>query len=143
MSSVINNSDVTRLKGTAPNESGNDLPYEASTLIASASDGSGKAFAEDLARRGFNMLLVARQEDALGHFAKELRVSDPGSAVARERLEKLRRRGVVRPGRLAKLLEAFFTDVSRWGRGRIMAQETKSMARGSQQTTSQVKESAP
>lgn len=50
--------------------------------------------------------------------------------VARETLDKLGRRSTVRPGRLAKLLEAAFTGLPRWGRTLIMTQVMKGMAKG-------------
>ncbi len=52
--------------------------------------------------------------------------------VARETIDKLGRKSVVRPGRLAKLLEAAFTGMPRWGRVRIMTLVMKGMARGAE-----------
>jgi short-subunit dehydrogenase len=56
--------------------------------------------------------------------------SDRPGVVAGETLDRLGRRGVVRPGRLAKLLEASFTGMPRWGRVLIMAKVMKGMTRG-------------
>jgi short-subunit dehydrogenase len=55
--------------------------------------------------------------------------ADRPSTVARETLDALGRKGTVRPGRLAKLLDASFTGMPRWGRVRIMTQVMKGMAR--------------
>jgi uncharacterized protein len=41
-------------------------------LITGASAGIGKAFAQELARRGMNLILVARSEDTLHQIGKEL-----------------------------------------------------------------------
>ena len=57
-------------------------------------------------------------------------VSDLPEAVARETLDKLGRKAIVRPGRLAKILEAAFTGVPRWGRVKIMSQVMKGMTSG-------------
>jgi uncharacterized protein len=49
------------------------LPYKSSTaLITGASGGLGEAFAEQLAQRGCNLLLVARSEDKLQTLAQRL-----------------------------------------------------------------------
>ena len=42
-------------------------------LVAGASEGLGAAFAESLAARGLNLILVARREPQLMAFAEELR----------------------------------------------------------------------
>lgn len=59
-----------------------------------------------------------------------MNMSDPPSAVARETIDKLGRKAIVRPGRLAKLLELAFTGVPRWGRVSIMTRVMQGMARG-------------
>ncbi|MDR2305272.1 MAG: SDR family NAD(P)-dependent oxidoreductase [Treponema sp.] len=47
--------------------------YGPCALIAGASEGLGAAYAEALARRGFNLVLLARRKEKLEAFAAELR----------------------------------------------------------------------
>lgn len=87
----------------------------------------------ELAPLGVDVIACAPGPIASGFAARAnmvMSMSDPPSAVARETIDKLGRKGVVRPGRLAKLLEAAFTGVPRWGRVRIMTKVMQGMARG-------------
>jgi uncharacterized protein len=54
-------------------------PY---ALVAGGSDGLGAAFAEAIARRGLNLILLARQEDRLNETADRLRQSYGVDVVA-------------------------------------------------------------
>src|ERR1700733_5625494 len=51
-------------------------------LITGASRGLGMAFAHELARRGHNLVLVARSAEALHTFASELRRFNPVAVIA-------------------------------------------------------------
>src|SRR5579864_4975405 len=51
-------------------------------LITGASRGLGMAFARELARRGHNLVLVARSAEPLHTFASELRQSNPVAVIA-------------------------------------------------------------
>lgn len=57
-------------------------------------------------------------------------MSDLPSTIARETIDKLGRKGIVRPGRLGKFLEASFTGMPRWVRVLIMTKVMSGMARG-------------
>ena len=86
----------------------------------------------ELAPLGVAVVACAPGPIASGFAARAsmvMSMSDP-SAVARETIDKLGRRGVVRPGRLAKLLEAAFTGVPRWGRVKNMTKVMDGMVRG-------------
>ena len=86
----------------------------------------------ELRQQGVDLVASAPGPIASGFAARAnmtMKQSDPPSVVARETLDKLGRRGTVRPGRLAKVLEASFTGVPRWGRVRIMGQVMKGMSR--------------
>jgi len=48
---------------------------EKNVLITGASSGIGKAFSLDVASRGYNVILVARSEDALNELANKIRTS--------------------------------------------------------------------
>lgn len=41
-------------------------------VVTGASDGIGKAFAEDLAKRGFNIVLIARNQQKLDEVAESI-----------------------------------------------------------------------
>jgi len=49
-------------------------PY---AMVTGASEGIGRSFAEELARAGMNVVLVARREDRLNALAKELEPTWP------------------------------------------------------------------
>jgi len=49
-----------------------DLPYMTTAIITGASKGIGKAFAGELASKGYNLLLIARTESLLKNLADEL-----------------------------------------------------------------------
>jgi uncharacterized protein len=51
-------------------------------LITGASRGLGMGFARELARRGHNLVIVARSAEALDEFASELRRFNPVSVIA-------------------------------------------------------------
>lgn len=57
-------------------------------------------------------------------------MSQPASVVAAATLNALGRRGTIRPGLLAKALEASFTGMPRWGRTLILSKIMAGMARG-------------
>lgn len=89
----------------------------------------------ELSPLGVHVVACAPGPIASGFAARAnmvMTMSDPPSAVARETIDKMARKGIVRPGRLAKLLEAAFTGVPRWGRVKIMTKVMQGMARGRQ-----------
>lgn len=99
-----------------------------------------KAFVQSLAEglrlelrdRGVDVIACAPGPVASGFAARARMTMDKTvrpDEVAEETLDALGRRGVVRPGRLSKLLEAAFTGMPRRGRVRIMAKVMAGMAR--------------
>ena len=46
--------------------------YGSYALVTGASEGIGRSFATQLAKRGLNVLLVARRAEALNHLSQEL-----------------------------------------------------------------------
>jgi len=42
------------------------------SVVTGGSDGIGKAYAQELARRGLNIVLIARNQDKLKHVASEI-----------------------------------------------------------------------
>lgn len=87
----------------------------------------------ELRPHGVDVIACAPGPIASGFAARAnmvMTMSDPPSVVAGETLDKLGRRAIVRPGRLAKLLEAAFFGMPRWGRVRIMTKVMRGMARG-------------
>lgn len=108
-----------------------------------------KAFVQSLAE-GLRPELAAKRVDIVacapgpigsGFAARANMVMDrcdPPDIVAAETLDALGHKGTVRPGRLAKLLEAAFTGMPRWGRVKIMALVMKGMARGTSGAAAEV-----
>ncbi len=87
----------------------------------------------ELAAKGVDIVACAPGPIGSGFAARANMVMercDLPEIVAAETLDALGRKGTVRPGRLAKLLEAAFTGMPRWGRVKIMALVMKGMARG-------------
>lgn len=62
-------------------------------------------------------------------------MSQPASVVAAATLNALGRRGTIRPGFLAKALEASFTGMPRWGLTLILSKVMAGMARGPDSST--------
>src|SRR5580765_7949538 len=58
----IDSSDVFNNKNVAVPSSGKSVPY---ALVAGGSKGIGYAIAEALAKRGYNLILIARHADSL------------------------------------------------------------------------------
>jgi uncharacterized protein len=87
----------------------------------------------ELAAKGVDIVACAPGPIASGFAARANMVMnrcDPPEVVAAETLDALGRKGIVRPGLLAKLLEAAFTGMPRWGRVKIMTLVMRGMARG-------------
>lgn len=93
----------------------------------------------ELAPMGVDVIACAPGPVASGFASRAhmvMRMADKPDVVARETLDKLGRKALVRPGRLAKLLEAAFTGVPRWGRVMIMTKVMQGMARGAPKASS-------
>ncbi len=69
-------------------------------IVAGASEGVGSAFAEAVARRGCNVVLLARREHVLDEIADGIRSVSPGAHVRRLAVD------LAEPGAAASVLEA-------------------------------------
>ncbi|OCT53242.1 putative short chain dehydrogenase/reductase [Cladophialophora carrionii] len=69
---VLYSSDLSQYK--PPSGAGGGPPW---ALVTGASDGIGKAFAQDLCRRGFNVIIHGRNEEKLRRVAAELGKAHP------------------------------------------------------------------
>jgi short-subunit dehydrogenase len=78
--------------------------YGAWALVAGASEGLGAAFARALARRGMNLVLVARRPEPLERLAHELR-AEPGVEVRTHALDLAAADSVAALSRATALLE--------------------------------------
>ncbi len=57
--------------------------YGAYAIVTGASEGIGQCFAEELAKAGMNVVLVARRQDQLDALAKAIVDCGPGSSQNR------------------------------------------------------------
>lgn len=87
----------------------------------------------ELRPQGVDVIACAPGPIASGFAARAnlvMGMSQPASVVAAATLNALGRRGTIRPGLLAKALEASFTGMPRWGRTLILSKVMAGMARG-------------
>jgi len=87
----------------------------------------------ELRPQGVDVIACAPGPIASGFAARAnlvMGMSQPASLVAAATLNALGRRGTIRPGLLAKALEASFTGMPRWGRTLILSKIMAGMARG-------------
>lgn len=87
----------------------------------------------ELSPQGIDVIACAPGPIASGFAARAnlvMGMSQPASVVAAATLNALGRRGTIRPGLLAKALEASFTGMPRWGRTLILSKIMAGMARG-------------